>query len=65
MPGYKKTPNAKPIINITLTDELLNKIEDFRFNERIPSRSQAISKLIEYGFIGLENNSKEQEKKIN
>ncbi|MDQ0230279.1 hypothetical protein [Metabacillus malikii] len=63
MPGYKKTPNAKPIINITLSEDLLNKIEDFRFNERIPSRSQAISILIEYGFISIDNNSKKVEEK--
>ncbi len=29
MAGYKKSPNAKPIISITLEDDLLDKVVDF------------------------------------
>ncbi|MEK3988485.1 MULTISPECIES: hypothetical protein [Robertmurraya] len=63
MSGYKKTPNAKPIINITLTDELLKRIEDYRYNERIPSRSQAISNLIECAFNSLEGKSEKRSRR--
>lgn len=47
--GYKKTPNARPIINITIPDELLTETENFWFNERYKNRSQAICTLIEMG----------------
>lgn len=34
---------------LTITKELLEKIEDYQFNNRIPSRSEAIRELIEKG----------------
>lgn len=46
MSGHKKTPNAKPIINITIDEDLLQKVEDFQFENRIKNRSEAIRKLI-------------------
>jgi metal-responsive CopG/Arc/MetJ family transcriptional regulator len=46
MAGHKKTPNAKPIINITIDEELLQKVEDFQFENRIKNRSEAIRQLI-------------------
>jgi metal-responsive CopG/Arc/MetJ family transcriptional regulator len=46
MAGHKKTPNAKPIINITIDDDLLQKVEDFQFENRIKNRSEAIRQLI-------------------
>lgn len=39
----------KPQILLTLDDELLKKVEDFRYTHRIPSRSEAIRQLIEEG----------------
>lgn len=54
MTGYKKLPNAKPIVNITIDEELLKKIEDFRFKNRIANRSQTISFLVEEGFKAIE-----------
>jgi hypothetical protein len=47
--GYKKTPNARPIINITIPDELLDEVENFRFTERKRNRSQAICQILELG----------------
>lgn len=44
--GWKKTPNAKPIVTITLDEELLKKIEDYQFDNRLKNRSQAIQELI-------------------
>ena len=40
---------TKPKILITLDDDLLRRIEDFRYESRIPSRSEAIRHLIENG----------------
>lgn len=34
---------------LTITKELLEKIEDYQFNNRIPNRSEAIRQLIEKG----------------
>lgn len=36
-------------INLGLSNELLNKIEDYQFENRINSRSEAIRKLIKKG----------------
>lgn len=46
MSGHKKTPNAKPIINITIDDDLLKKVEDYQFENRIKNRSEAIRQLL-------------------
>lgn len=34
---------------LTISKELLDKVEDFQFKNRIPSRSEAIRMLIEKG----------------
>ncbi len=39
----------KPKILITFDDDLLTRIDDFRFGNRINSRSEAIRRLIEEG----------------
>jgi metal-responsive CopG/Arc/MetJ family transcriptional regulator len=41
----------KPQVLLTLDDELLERIEDYRYGNRIPTRSEAIRSLIK---IGLE-----------
>ncbi|WP_241475438.1 ribbon-helix-helix domain-containing protein [Priestia flexa] len=60
MSGHKKTPNAKPIINITIDEELLKQIEDFQFDNRFKNRSQAITHLIRKA-INEESDSQESE----
>ena len=42
-------PTEKPKIILVLEDDLLERIEDFRYENRIPSRSDAIRQLIEKG----------------
>jgi metal-responsive CopG/Arc/MetJ family transcriptional regulator len=59
MAGFKKTPNAKPIINITIDEELLLKVEDYQFNNRIKNRSEAIRQLV---LLGMEELNKENQK---
>lgn len=54
MTGWKKMPNAKPIINITIDEDLLQKVEDFRFENKLANRSQTISYLVEEGFKTIE-----------
>ena len=46
MSGFKKTENAKPIINITIDEDLLEKVEDYQFENRIKNRSEAIRRLL-------------------
>ncbi|WP_187442730.1 CopG family ribbon-helix-helix protein [Rossellomorea vietnamensis] len=55
MSGHKKTPNAKPIINITIDDDLLKKVEDFQFENRIKNRSEAIRQLILKAMVDKES----------
>lgn len=42
----KKTSNK---VLLSIPDSLLKKIEDYQFEQRIPSRSEAIRLLIEKG----------------
>jgi metal-responsive CopG/Arc/MetJ family transcriptional regulator len=42
-------PTEKPKILITFDDDLLTRIDDFRFGNRINSRSEAIRRLIDEG----------------
>jgi len=42
-------PTDKPKILMTLEDDLLTRIDDYRFSNRINSRSEAIRRLIEEG----------------
>lgn len=39
----------KPQILLTVDDDLLKRIDDFRFDNRINSRSEAVRQLIEAG----------------
>lgn len=60
MSGHKKTPNAKPIINITIDEELLKQVEDFQFDNRIKNRSEAIRLLILKGMEAKEQSEREK-----
>ena len=44
MPGNRDTRIITP-----MSSELVQAIDDFRFNQRLPSRSEAIRRLIEAG----------------
>lgn len=48
-------PTEKPKVLITLDDDLLERIEDFRYGNRIPSRAEAVRKLIEEGLKSIES----------
>ena len=54
-------PTEKPRYTIIVDEELLEKIDDFRFENRYPSRSAATLELIR---VGLETLKKEQAEKV-
>jgi metal-responsive CopG/Arc/MetJ family transcriptional regulator len=39
-------PTKKPQVLLTLDEELLERIEDYRYENRIPSRSEAMRRLL-------------------
>ena len=40
-------PTKKPQILLTLDEDLLERIEDYRYGNRIPSRTEAIRRLLD------------------
>lgn len=48
-------PTDKPRFSIVVTDELYEKINDFRFNQRIKSQSKAVNELIKIGLHSILN----------
>lgn len=39
-------PSQKPLINLVIDEELLERLEDWRFTNRMPSRAAAIKWLL-------------------
>jgi metal-responsive CopG/Arc/MetJ family transcriptional regulator len=54
-------PTDKPKILITLEDKLLTRIDDYRFENRINTRSEAIRSLIEEALSRYENKKKQKD----
>jgi metal-responsive CopG/Arc/MetJ family transcriptional regulator len=54
-------PTKKPIISIVLDDQTLKKVEDFQYENRIPSRSKALNEIIKLGMEQLEKENEEKE----
>ena len=44
----------KPQVLLTLNEKLLSRIEDFRYNNRVPTRSEAMRQLLKAGLDKLE-----------
>ena len=53
-------PTDKPRITVVVDDEMLQQIEDFRFENRYPSRSAAMVGLIRLGIEKLRREQAEQ-----
>ncbi|MGA3209198.1 MAG: hypothetical protein ABSE05_15425 [Syntrophales bacterium] len=51
-------PTEKPKIILVMENDLLSRIDDFRFENRINSRSEAVRKLIEEGLKKSEKKPK-------
>jgi len=56
-------PSDKPKILFVMDKELLTRIDDYRFNNRINSRSEAVRLLIEEGLRVIETSNSKAEKK--
>lgn len=56
-------PTQKPRYTVIVDEEMLKKIDDFRFENRFPSRSAATIELIKLGMEQLEKEQAEQESK--
>lgn len=57
-------PTQKPQILLTLDDDLLTLIDDYRYDNRIPSRSEAVRQLIKVSLSKQDTKSKPQRRKI-
>ena len=53
----------KPRYTITLDEELLKKIDDFRFENRYPNRTQATLELIRLGMEAYAKKERQKERK--
>lgn len=51
---------TKPRFSITLDPELFDKVDDFRFQNRFQSRSQAAVELIRKGLEAIEKEKEEK-----
>jgi len=56
-------PSDKPKILFVMDEQLLTRIDDFRFNNRINSRSEAVRLLIEEGLKVTEASKPKAKKK--
>lgn len=56
-------PTEKPRYTITLDEEMLKKIDDFRFENRFPNRTQATLELIRIGMKALEKQQEGQKRR--
>ena len=55
-------PTEKPRFTITLEEELVKKINDYKFSHRMKNQTQAVVSLIEKGFESLLHTSLESKK---
>ena len=51
-------PDKKDILTISINKDLIKRIDDFRFENRINSRSETICKLLEDALKKYKNKSK-------
>ena len=55
-------PTGKPRYTVIVDEELLKRIDDFRFENRYPSRSAATIELIRLGLEQLEKDQKKEKR---
>ena len=51
-------PTKQPVITMIFPEDLLNKVEDYRYENRIPTRTEAIRQLLEKGLKQHEKETK-------
>nr|DAQ55780.1 MAG TPA: hypothetical protein [Bacteriophage sp.] len=52
-----KMATSNPRYTITVTKELLQKVEDYHHNQRLSGKTEATIKLMEYGFMYMEEHN--------
>ncbi len=52
----------KPILTFAVDEDLMERINDFRFDNRIETRSETIRMLVEKGLEDYEKRKREKEK---
>lgn len=55
-------PTEKPILTFAVDEELLERINDFRFDNRIETKSEAIRILVERGLKDYEKKPPKKDK---
>jgi len=55
-------PTEKPRCTLIIDDKLFEKVDDFRFENRYPSRSAAVMELIRLGLEAFEKQNKNKKK---
>ncbi|MDR2902897.1 MAG: ribbon-helix-helix domain-containing protein [Clostridiales bacterium] len=53
-------PTEKPRFTVTVTEEMLKALDDFRYEHRYPTRTRAVNELFRLGIAVLEKRSTEQ-----
>ncbi len=56
-------PTERPILTFAVDEDLMERINDFRFDNRIETRSETIRMLVEKGLEDYEKRKMEKEKK--
>ena len=51
-------PTKQPVITMIFSEKLLNRVEDYRYENRIPTRTEAIRQLLEKGLEQYEKETK-------
>jgi metal-responsive CopG/Arc/MetJ family transcriptional regulator len=51
-------PTKQPVITMVFSEKLLEQVEDYRYDNRIPTRTEAIRQLLEKGLKQYEKETK-------
>jgi len=51
-------PTEKPKVLLTLEEQLIERVDDYRYENRIPTRSEAIRRLLEEALSKYEKKGK-------
>jgi metal-responsive CopG/Arc/MetJ family transcriptional regulator len=51
-------PTKQPVVTMIFPKELLERVEDYRYENRIPSRTEALRQLLEKGLKQYEKTKK-------
>ncbi len=58
--AHKRGTNYRPTTTISLEEQIMNQIDDYRFETRKNNRSQAIAELLQIAFRAIESESLER-----